>query len=45
MLVKTRGTSSKGFLKVPWFTNAAYSEMQDLNLLIVCIKYQLGLCK
>lgn len=30
---------------IKWIMNAAYSEMQDLYLPILCIKYQLGLCK
>lgn len=30
---------------IKWFMNAACSEVQDLNLPGLCIKYQLGLCK
>lgn len=46
MLVKTRGTSSKGFLEL--HSQMVYEcclEMQSLNLPMLCIKYQLDLCK
>lgn len=30
---------------IKWFMNASYSEIQDVSLPVLCISYQLGLCK